>query len=206
MEKEKDSMFDLEDKKETQEVIVGLEVEDFQKKKWEYEFDINQKVGAFLESVLKDLGISNDKGLIKFAFKDKILNNDKTLISYGIGSLDTLCLIKEEIENKIGIMSLGTNEQHSSNDSKGIITVSVYNTNNEKQEFLIKEDSTVDELIEMYQGTINFDNHQEKQKPQKKQLYVQYNGKILEPDMTLKKCELTNLSVVHIIGRVQGGK
>ena len=72
MEKEKDSMFDLEDKKETQEVIVGLDVEDFQKKKWEYEFDINQKVGAFLESVLKDLGISNDKGLIKFAFKDNL--------------------------------------------------------------------------------------------------------------------------------------
>ena len=97
-----------------------------------------------------------------------------------------MCLIKEEIENKI--------------------TVVVNNAKNEKQEFLIKEDSTVDELIEMYQGTINFDNLQEKQKPQKKQLYVQYNGKILEPDMTLKKCELTNLSVVHIIGRVQGGK
>lgn len=186
MEKEKQSMFDLEDKKETQEVIVGLDVEDFQKKKWEYEFDINQKVGAFLESVLKDLGISNDKGLIKFAFKDKILNNDKTLISYGIGSLDSLCLIKEEIENKI--------------------TVVVNNPNNEKQEFLIKEDSTVDELIEMYQGTINFDNLQEKQNPQKKQLYVQYNGKQLQPDMTLKKCGITNLSVVHILVRLQGGK
>ena len=160
MEKEKDSMFDLEDKKETQEVIVGLEVEDFQKKKWEYEFDINQKVGSFLKSVLNDLGISNDKGLIKFAFKDKILNNDKTLISYGIGSLDSLCLIKE--------------------------------------------DSTVDELIEMYQGTINFDNLQEKQNPQKKRLSVAYNGKILKPDMTLKKCGLTNKSVVHILVRLQG--
>ena len=183
MEKEKDSMFDLEDKKETQEVIVGLDVEDFQKKKWEYEFDINQKVGSFLKSVLNDLGISNDKGLIKFAFKDKILNNDKTLISYGIGSLDSLCLIKEEI-----------------------ITVVVGSTEKEKQEILIKEDSTVDELIEMYQGTINFDNLQEKQNPQKKRLSVAYNGKILKPDMTLKKCGLTNKSVVHILVRLRGGK
>ena len=94
-----------------------------------------------------------------------------------------MCLIKEEI-----------------------ITVVVNNTEKEKQEFLIKEDSTVDELIEMYQGTINFDNLQEKQNPQKKQLYVQYNGKQLKPDMTLKECGITNKSVVHILVRLQGGK
>lgn len=62
----------------------------------------------------------------------------------------------------------------------------------------------MDELIEMYQGTINFDNLQEKQNPQKKQLYFKYNGKKLKPDMTLKKCGITNKSVVHILVRLQG--
>ena len=62
----------------------------------------------------------------------------------------------------------------------------------------------MDELIEMYQGTINFDNLQEKQNPQKKRLSVAYTGKILKPDMTLKKCGLTNKSVVHILVRLQG--
>ena len=53
-------------------------------------------------------------------------------------------------------------------------------------------------------GTINFDNLQEKQNPQKKRLSVAYNGKILKPDMTLKKCGLTNKSVVQILVRLQG--
>ena len=87
MENEDDKMFDLNNnnnvldsqmidlKEDAEEDIVGLDVVDFDKKKWAYEFDINQTVGTFLDLVLQDLGIDAKNIKINFAYNSSILDN-----------------------------------------------------------------------------------------------------------------------------------
>lgn len=221
MENEDDKMFDLdtEDKKNSnndvidsglldlkensEEEVVGLDVVDFDKKKWAYEFDISQKVGVFLDLVLQDLGISNDNHEVHFALKDKILDNDKTLKSYGIQSLDILYLYKEEMisnNNQIGNLPEENVERSSSILSlsrKGMISVIIGDSNNKMEKFDIREDATVQELIDMYKGTVNIQN--------KATIYLVYRGKILNKEQTLKNCDVTNLSRLNILIRLPGG-
>ena len=165
MENEDDKMFDLNNndnvlasqmidlKEDAEEDIVGLDVVDFDKKKWAYEFDINQTVGTFLDLVLQDLGIQSQNIKINFAYNSSILDNKKTLKSCGIQSLSTLYLCKEEIENKN--YSPVQSQNSELDQPSGMISVIIGDTNNKMEKFYIKPTATVKELIDMYQGSIH---------------------------------------------------
>ena len=209
MEEEDAKMFDLKNdtnpvldsqllglKDDAEEEIVGLDVVDFEKKKWAYEFDINQKVGEFLELVLQDLGIDAKNSKINFAFKSTILDNNRTLKSYNVQSTDVLYLCRDEIKlnSEVGaqIDSIYEIEQVS-----GIISVIIGDSNNKMEKFDIKETATVKELIDMYQGSFHLQN--------KATVFLIHKGKILNQNQTLKECGVGNFSRLNILIRLPGG-
>ena len=207
MENEDDKMFDLNNngnvldsqmidlKEDAEEDIVGLDVVDFDKKKWAYEFDINQTVGTFLDLVLQDLGIQSQNIKINFAYNSSILDNKKTLKSCGVQSLSTLYLCKEEIENKN--YSPVQSQNSELDQPSGMISVIIGDTNNKMETFYIKPTATVKELIDMYQGSIHLQS--------KATVFLLFNGKTLKQNQTLQECGISNLSRLSIIIRLPGG-
>ena len=207
MENEDDKMFDLNNndnvlasqmidlKEDAEEDIVGLDVVDFDKKKWAYEFDINQTVGTFLDLVLQDLGIQSQNIKINFAYNSSILDNKKTLKSCGIQSLSTLYLCKEEIENKNDSPVQSQNSEL--DQTSGMISVIIGDTNNKMETFYIKPTATVKELIDMYQGSIHLQS--------KATVFLLFNGKTLKQNQTLQECGISNFSRLSIIIRLPGG-
>ena len=201
MEKEKDSMFDREDKKETQEVIVGLDVEDFQKKKWEYEFDLNKKTGDFLQLCLNDLGIQDPKHEIIFFFgkAKQYLDNQKTLAQNGIESLDQLYLRKKEnaISNNNSNFQMPVIDNKDESILSNTIHIYMGESYDKMEEFNVDPNITVGELLNCYKTKVAIKDTAS--------VFVTFKGQILKSDKKLSEVGIANGDKINILVRLKGG-
>ena len=210
MEDEKNNMFDLDnvnltnseyDLTQEQEEVIGIDVYDFNNKKWEYEFDLNKKTGDFLQLCLNDLGIQDPRHeIIFFLGKTKqYLDNQKTLAQNGIESLDQLYLRKKEnaISNNNSNFQMPVIDNKDESILSNTIHIYMGESYDKMEEFNVDPNITVGELLNCYKTKVAIKDTAS--------VFVTFKGQILKSDKKLSEVGIANGDKINILVRLKGG-
>lgn len=177
LEKEGNDMFDLEG------VEVGIDIYDLNNKLLEYEYDLKKKVGDLINDIKADQEINEPDLLI--IFKNKVLDNNKTLMECGVISLSKLYLKKkEDIVDGVPLI-----------DSK--ITLKIREGDSNEFTIKVNPEGLCQQIIDEFLKVKAIDNS--------KILTMSCNGINLKSDKTISSYNIKEKDIVFVHGKLRGG-